>query len=146
MIDPLVSLAMSVHANPGVYAVLVGSGVSRSAGVPTGWEIVLDLIRRVAKLAGDDCEPDPESWYREKYDDDPTYSGLLDAVARSQADRSQLLRSYFEPTEQEREQHRVDADSTFDQRVEEQESRRAATSPRTLYQASRHPPKDRVAG
>ena len=33
MIDPMLSLAMSMHANPGVYALLLGSGVSRSAGI-----------------------------------------------------------------------------------------------------------------
>ncbi len=41
MIDPVHSLAFSIQANPGVYAVLVGSGVSRAAKVPTGWEITL---------------------------------------------------------------------------------------------------------
>ncbi len=35
MIDPIHSLAFAVQANPGVYAVLIGSGVSRSASIPT---------------------------------------------------------------------------------------------------------------
>src|SRR5437879_2506745 len=55
MIDPLVSLAFSVHSSKGAYALLLGSGVSRAAGIPTGWEVVLDLIRKVAKLEGEDC-------------------------------------------------------------------------------------------
>ncbi len=67
MIDPMLSLAMSTHANPGVYALLLGSGVSRSAGIPTGWEVVLDLIRRLAAIESEDCEPDPEAWYKGKY-------------------------------------------------------------------------------
>lgn len=41
MIDPLYSLALSMESNPGIYALLLGSGVSRIAGIPTGWEIVL---------------------------------------------------------------------------------------------------------
>lgn len=52
-LDPLLSLAFSVHSNPGVYAVLVGSGLSRAAAIPTGWEIVLDLARKVAVLEGE---------------------------------------------------------------------------------------------
>ena len=104
MIDPMLSLAMSMHANPGVYALLLGSGVSHSAGIPTGWDVMLDLIRRVAKLEGEDCEPDPEAWYKDKYGLDPTYSGLLKAVVKSQAERNQLLRGYFEPTEDEQEE------------------------------------------
>jgi hypothetical protein len=47
-IDPSVSLAVTVQSNKGVYALLVGSGLSRSAGVPTGWDVMTDLIRRVA--------------------------------------------------------------------------------------------------
>lgn len=46
MISAMQSLAFSVQANPGVYAVLIGSGVSRSANIPTGWEITLDLARK----------------------------------------------------------------------------------------------------
>ncbi|MBN1511008.1 MAG: SIR2 family protein [Phycisphaerae bacterium] len=104
MIDPLLSLALSMHAHPGTYAVLLGSGVSRSAGIPTGWEVVLDLIRRLAQLTGEDCEPDPEAWFTAKCGQQPTYSGLLDSVAKSQAERSHLLQGYFEPTDDEREQ------------------------------------------
>jgi len=103
LIDPMLSLAMSMHSNPGVYALLLGSGVSRSAGIPTGWEVVLDLVRRLAKLEGADCEPAPEAWYKGKYGVEPTYSGLLNAVVKSQAERSQLLRGYFEPSGDERE-------------------------------------------
>ena len=53
MIDPVHSLAFSIQANRGVYAVLVGSGVSRAARIPTGWEVTLDLIRKLAKLYGE---------------------------------------------------------------------------------------------
>jgi hypothetical protein len=47
MIDPLHALAFSVYENPGVYCVLLGSGASRAAEIPTGWEVTLDLVRRV---------------------------------------------------------------------------------------------------
>jgi hypothetical protein len=104
MIDPMLSLALSVYSNSGVYALLLGSGVSRSAGIPTGWEVVLDLIRKVAHLEQEDCEPEPEVWYTAKYGAAPDYAKLLQALAKSPAERSQLLKSYFEPTEEEREQ------------------------------------------
>ena len=51
--ESVLKLAMSMHANPGVYALLIGSGVSKSAGIPTGLEIVLDLIRKVAYKEGE---------------------------------------------------------------------------------------------
>ena len=104
MIDPIQSIALSMQANPGVYALLLGSGVSRAAGILTGWEITLDLIRKLARMSGESCEPTPEVWYRNKYGQEPDYSELLDQLVRTPAERQQLLRSYFEPTEQEQEE------------------------------------------
>ena len=102
MIDPLHSLAFSIQANPGVYAVLVGSGVSRSAQIPTGWKITLDFVRKLAEVAGETCGTDPALWYRERYGKEPDYSDLLDALAKTPAERQQLLRAYLEPSEVER--------------------------------------------
>jgi hypothetical protein len=104
MLEPTLSLAIALQSDPGVYALLLGSGLSRSAGIPTGWEIVLDLIRKLARLMGEDCKPRPEEWYRTKFGEDPDYAKLLDEVAKSPAERQQLLRGYFEPNEDEREQ------------------------------------------
>lgn len=91
MLDPMISLAFSVYSNKGAYALLVGSGVSRSSGIPTGWEIVIDLVRKVAALEGEDCGPAPEHWYRTKYRTEPDYSKLLDAIAPTPTERQQLL-------------------------------------------------------
>ena len=104
MIDPVHSLAFSIQANRGVYAILVGSGVSRPAKIPTGWEITLDLVRKLAKLHEETCEPDPALWYRNKFDRDADYSGLLDELAKTPAERQQLLRGYWEPNGREREE------------------------------------------
>ena len=46
-----------MHSNPGAYAALIGSGVSVSAGIPTGWQVVLDLISKVARVLGEDPGP-----------------------------------------------------------------------------------------
>ena len=103
MIAPVHSLAFSIQANPGVYAVLLGSGVSRAAKIPTGWDITLDLIRKIAALSKENCEPEPERWYRCRFGSVPEYSDLLDAIAKTPSDRQQLLRTYWEPDERERE-------------------------------------------
>lgn len=103
MPDPILSLSMSLHQNPGVYAVLVGSGISRSAGVPTGWDIILELIQRLAHLHGETIARNQvEAWYREKFGREPEYGRLLGELAKSPAERAQLLRGFFEPTEEER--------------------------------------------
>lgn len=101
-LDPLLSLSFSVHSNPGVYAVLLGSGVSRSASIPTGWEVVLDLVRKVAALEGADCGADPAAWYAGRFGEDPDYAKLLKVVGKRPAERQSLLRGYFEATDDER--------------------------------------------
>lgn len=104
MIDPLLSLAHSIQSNKGVFGVLLGSGVSRSANIPTGWEVTLDLAWRLAALEGDDPGDDLEGWYTGKYGEALDYSRLLNALAKTQAERRSLLHDFFEPTEDEREQ------------------------------------------
>ena len=101
MIDPVLSLAVSVYHNKGVYSLLLGSGISRSSGIPTGWEIVLDLIRQIAHLRKETCEPEPDVWFVRTFGLEPNYSDVLDQIAKSPAERLQVLRGYFEPTEEE---------------------------------------------
>ena len=101
MIDPLHSLAFSIQAKPGVYALLIGSGVSTGAGVPTGWGITLDLVSKLAAANGDTTGGDPAAWYLERFGKDPNYSELLDALGKTSIERQQLLRGYFESVDQE---------------------------------------------
>lgn len=99
----LTSIAFSVYSNKGVYALLLGSGISRSSGIPTGWEIVLDLIRKLAVLNNENCETNEVNWFVEKYNEAPDYSAILSKLAFQSTERVNLLKSYFEPTEGERE-------------------------------------------
>ncbi|QEH35246.1 NAD-dependent protein deacetylase sirtuin-4 [Aquisphaera giovannonii] len=100
MLDPLVSLAFSVYSAKGVYAVLLGSGVSRSSGIQTGWEITLDLAKRLATLSGAE-DKDPADWYQETFGQQPDYSVLLEELAKKETDRHFTLRPYFDPTPEE---------------------------------------------
>jgi hypothetical protein len=75
MIDPSTAIAFSLFENEGVYALLLGSGLSRPAQIPTGWEVTLDLIRRVAELDGVKGETDWAGWYRGKTGKEPNLFG-----------------------------------------------------------------------
>ena len=98
MIDALTSLAFSIYENKGVYCLLLGSGVSRPSEIPTGWEITLDLVRRVAALGGVTNEPDWAAWYKATFGTEPKYSELLDQLASTSDERRSVLHSYIEPT------------------------------------------------
>jgi hypothetical protein len=89
--DLMTQLAFSVYESKGVFALLLGSGLSRSAEIPTGWEITLDLIRRVALAQGAEEQPDWATWYREKTGQEPEYSALLGELAATPAERRSIL-------------------------------------------------------
>ena len=100
--DPSVNLAIAMAAGPGQYALLIGSGVSPAAGIPTGWEITLGLVSQIASAQDGDAPADPQAWWKKHRSDALEYSKLLEELAPQPAERSQLLRSYFEPTDDER--------------------------------------------
>jgi hypothetical protein len=99
MIDPITAVSFSVYENKGTYALLLGSGVSRAANIPTGWEITLDLVRRVGLLQGAEEEADWSKWYQKKFKKEPSYSDLLASLATTPDHRRAILHSYIEPTE-----------------------------------------------
>lgn len=44
----LLTLAFSLCANPGAYALLLGAGVPAPSGIPTAWGVFEDLVARTA--------------------------------------------------------------------------------------------------
>ena len=100
--DPITQLAFSIHENKGVFALLLGSGLSRAAELPTGWEITLDLVRRVGAARGVEETADWASWYKAETGQEPNYSTLLQELASSPAERRSILHGYIEPSEEDR--------------------------------------------
>src|SRR5690349_17238415 len=100
--DPSTQLSFAISENRGVFALLLGSGLSRSAEIPTGWEITLDLIRRVALAQGVGDQPDWAQWYRDTTGEEPNYSRLLEGLASSPEERRAILHGYIEPTDDDR--------------------------------------------
>ena len=82
---------------------LVGSGLSRAAEIPTGWEITIDLIRRIATAQGEEEQVDWASWYQTTTGDEPNYSELLGQLGSSSEERRSILESYIEPSDKDRE-------------------------------------------
>jgi hypothetical protein len=105
-IDPITSLAFSVFENKGVFALLLGSGVSRPAQIPTGWEIVLELTRRIGAIENAGTQTDWAAWYRDKFGKEPSYSDLLDLLAKTPDERRAIIHRLIEPTAEDIEQGR----------------------------------------
>ncbi len=104
-IDPAERLAFSLTDSPGTYALLLGSGISSAAMIPTGWRIIEDLILRIARMRGDEEEAseDPAAWYSEHFQREPSYSDLVEELGHTNAERQGILDRYIEPDEQDRE-------------------------------------------
>ncbi len=96
MISDTNSIAFSIYSNKGVYALLLGSGISKSSGIPTGWDIVLDLIRKIATLRKENCNGNEEQWFSSNYGEEPDYSNLLEKLGNTSYERLNILKSYFE--------------------------------------------------
>jgi hypothetical protein len=109
-LSPAALLATSMHAQPGVYAVLLGSGVSTGAGIPTGWGIVSALVRQLAAAslsAGDLGEEfDADAWWTAHHDAPLGYSALLEAFPNTPATRQGLVSRFIEPSTADHEQNR----------------------------------------
>jgi hypothetical protein len=104
-LDPTLALTLGISAAPGTYALLAGSGISRAAQIPTGWEVVVDLIVKIAALQNDEAAEhagaDPEGWWAAQGHGEPRYDVLLENLAPTVAARRDLLHGYFEPTPDE---------------------------------------------
>ena len=97
--DALGRLAFSLSETEGTYALLLGSGISSAAGIPTGWGIAMDLIRIMAISIGEEGPEEPESWYYRKFGKAVNYSDIVEWFGGTQAERTRLLSGYIEPAE-----------------------------------------------
>jgi hypothetical protein len=108
-IDSMLKIAVSMQSgNKGAYALLLGSGISRSSGIKTGWEVICELIRRIAKLkdevSNNWIDEDAFQWGKENLmlGEDPAYGELLKALYPKPAERRAVLEPFFEPTDDEK--------------------------------------------
>jgi hypothetical protein len=78
-----------------------------AAGVPTAWDVQMRLIRRVAQMESvelDDALDAPARWWRERYEVEPRYETVIEALGATPVERQQMMREFFEPSDVEREQ------------------------------------------
>jgi hypothetical protein len=102
-LDPIVSLSVALAEAPGTCAFFLGSGVSRDAGVPTGWEVMRDGLRKLHQLETTSRDPPDDAaldaWLAETGREHITYSELLELIAPDPAVRREYLAGFFEGKE-----------------------------------------------
>ncbi|MFB8078566.1 SIR2 family protein [Streptomyces sp. NPDC056013] len=106
-VEPHVNLAINMRSIPGGgYAVLLGAGASITSGMPSAWDVQQNLIEQLAAAENAAEIGEPHTWYKTTYGHEATYDGLLDRLTSSPYERQNLLSSFFEPDEEDREQGR----------------------------------------
>ena len=102
-IERLTTLAFSMYSNCGAYVLLLGSGISCEARIPSGWKVEEDLIHQLASTQGIEKAEDWHQWYEENYHEPASYSALLEALAKKPTERVQMMTSFFEQSDEEKE-------------------------------------------
>jgi hypothetical protein len=90
--EGIAAVAAALRAAHGRFAVLAGAGVSSSAGIVTGE----DLLRGRAAALGDDPGEHPVGWYRARHGARPNYIGLLAEAAGTSPGAPRLPSGHFE--------------------------------------------------
>lgn len=102
----LSNLAINMHAKPGAFALLLGSGISQEAGIPTGWGVTLKLVEQLYKTTVEDGSATSENellaWYQKKVGREPDYSDLVEKLGKTAAGERDLLAGFFEPLADQR--------------------------------------------
>lgn len=93
-------LASILKKNPRSYVLLLGSGVSSNAGIPTAWELTMKMVR---ELMSDDerVDSEPEKWFKEKYDQEVSFQNVLTQTTNNKNEKRNLIYHDFrdkEPT------------------------------------------------
>lgn len=101
--ERLMTLAFSMYSNKGAYALLLGSGISRPAHIPSAWEVECELISKVAAMKGVNDEEEWHKWYNKEFGEDANYSDLLENLTKTPTERVHLLKEFFEANDDEKE-------------------------------------------
>ncbi|MGN6760779.1 MAG: SIR2 family protein [Leifsonia sp.] len=98
--DNLLTLAFALESNPGAYALLVGAGVSKGAGLPSAWDVIETLTSELARLHGE-TPTNSVDWYETRFAEKASYDLVLKRLAPTTYERQPLLRKQFETFDDE---------------------------------------------
>jgi hypothetical protein len=73
--------------------------------MPTGWDVVHDLLARYAAASNCAIPADPVAFWRDSLGTEPGYSSILAQLAGTPEERQALLAPFWVPTPEEREQN-----------------------------------------
>lgn len=95
--NPIIQLAASAVPGEKKYVLFAGAGVSKDAGVPTGWDLILKTAGLLYAFENEiaDKKPDLEKWFLSSQYASMTYSQLIDKLYPTYPEQQAFLREYL---------------------------------------------------
>jgi len=98
-INPIISLAYNMADCSQKYVLFLGAGVSKDAGVPSGWDILTQTLQRMISQEDEDKrninKEDVEKFYRDKFEEKFGYSDIIGQLFPSNEEQRDYLKSFF---------------------------------------------------
>ena len=92
MLPPLVKLATSAAPGEAKYVCLAGAGLSKDAGLPTAWDLMLQTAAIVREGESDSGDADIETWFLNSPYKDMSYSQLIGGMFESSVEQRSFIR------------------------------------------------------
>lgn len=98
-INPIISLAYNMADCSQKYVLFIGAGVSKDAGVPSGWDILTETLQKMI-LQEDESnrnitKEEVEQFYRDKFEEKFGYSDIIGQLFPSNEEQRDYLKSFF---------------------------------------------------
>lgn len=98
-INPIISLAYNMADCSQRYVLFVGAGVSKDAGVPSGWDILIQTLQKMISQevshSGKITAEEAEKFYRDKFEEKFGYSDIIGQLFPSNEEQRDYLKSFF---------------------------------------------------
>ena len=98
-INPIFPLSYNLADGRKKYVLFCGAGVSKDAGIPTGWEILLETLRHIRTQEEGEIKEytdnEIETYYEENFKDS-TYSEIIGSLFPSREEQREFLEKLFE--------------------------------------------------
>ena len=98
-INPILPLSYNLADGKKKYVLFCGAGVSKDAGIPTGWEILLETLRHIrTQEEGENkkyTDKEMEAYYEKNFKDS-TYSEIIESLFPSREEQREFLEKIFE--------------------------------------------------
>lgn len=101
-INPIISLAYNMADCRQKYALFVGAGVSKDAGVPSGWDILIETMKKIVvqeegtkKDIKNVTKEEAEKFYKDKFEETFGYSDIIDELFPSREEQRDYLKGFF---------------------------------------------------